>query len=221
MLGIFGLLLSGLGLGYAVHKDNQKFANMRANATRLYGRGITESFSDDHGDALMNKYFWELKKYFDERYDYYINNRDYIMNHTDIKDVKRPDISPENLQQHYAGSLAYHDMFCKYAPDYVKWMSDPLPPSDWYDNKIYSCIAFSDIARALARKDVYRQGFLPAHMHNMNCRLEGKALYCMNGCSVDLCGLGPSAYDSVNWERERFKYHYYSFGDQMPSCKRK
>ena len=46
-MSLFGLLLCGLGLGYAVHKDNQKFANMNREATQLYGRGINEHF-DGH-----------------------------------------------------------------------------------------------------------------------------------------------------------------------------
>ena len=53
-MSLFGLLLCGIGLGYAVHKDNQKFANMKREAIQLYGRGINEHFD---GESLTNKYF--------------------------------------------------------------------------------------------------------------------------------------------------------------------
>ena len=36
-MSLFGLLLCGLGMGYAVHKGNQKFANMRADAVYRLG----------------------------------------------------------------------------------------------------------------------------------------------------------------------------------------
>lgn len=212
-MSLLGLLLCGLGMGYAVHKDNQKFANMNREATQLYGRGINESIDDM---AIANKYFWEIKKYFDERYDYYINNKDYIINHTNIKEVNRPDITSEHLQQHYAGFLAYDDMFRKYAPDYVEC-----------HNKVYSIsrrpdsqTSFSEIARALARKELYRLGFCPSHMANMNCRLGGDNLYFYTG--VGTYGrLGPSAYDTVKWDANPYKYHDYSFSSHMPYCERK
>ena len=204
-MSLLGLLLCGLGMGYAVHKDNQKFANMKRDATQLYGRGINEPFDDE---SLQNKYFWELKKYFDERYDYYINNRDYIINHTDIADVRRNDVDNEQIQQYYAGFLAYDDMFRKYAPDYVKWFCDPC---DVYTsiNTPYNQVSFSNIARALARKEAYRLGFLPSHMQNMNCKLGGKTLYFYSGCG-NICRLGPTAYDSVQWEKEPIKYNHWS-----------
>ena len=208
-MSLLGLLLCGLGLGYAVHKDNQKFANMNREAVQLYGRGINEPFDDE---SLQNKYFWEIKKYFDERYDYYINNRDYISNHTDIENgfdfrVVKPE-ELDKLQQYYAGFLAYDDMFRKYAPDYVKWFCDPL---DTYtsNNTPYNQVSFSNIARALARKEAYRLGFLPAHMANMNCKLGGKTLYFYTGCG-NVCQHGPTAYDSVDWEKEAIKYNHWS-----------
>lgn len=218
-MSLLGLLLCGLGMGYAVHKDNQKFANMKREATQLYGRGINEPFDDE---ALKNKYFWELKKYFDEQYEYYINNRDYISNHTDIEDrlafrVIKPE-ELDKLQQYYAGFLAYDDMFRKYAPDYVKWFCDPC---DVYtsNNTPYNQVSFSNIARALARKEAYRLGFLPSHMQNMNCKLGGKTLYFYSGCG-NICRLGPTAYDSVQWEKEPIKYNHWS-SEVKIVCKRK
>ena len=80
-MSLFGLLLCGLGLGYAVHKDNQKFANMNREATRLYGRGINEPFDEK---TMTNRHYRELKGYFNERYNYYMNNKDYIMKNTNI-----------------------------------------------------------------------------------------------------------------------------------------
>ncbi len=219
-MSLLGFLLCGLGLGYAVHKDNQKFANMNREATRLYGRGINEPFDDE---TLKNKYFWELKKYFDERYDYYINNRDYISKHTDIEDrftfrVIKPE-ELDKLQQYYAGFLAYDDMFKKYAPDYVKWFCDPC---DVYtsDNTPYDHISFSNIARALARKEAYRLEFLPSHMANMNCKLGGKTLYFYSGVG-NVCRLGPTAYDSVQWEKEPLKYNHHWASEVKHVCKRK
>ena len=209
-MSLLGLLLCGLGLGYAVHKDNQKFANMKREATQLYGRGINESIDDM---AIANKYFWEIKKYFDERYDYYINNKDYIINHTNITEVNRPDITSEHLQQHYAGFLAYDDMFRKYAPDYVELYGISCGEPD-------SSVAFSNIARALARKELYRLGFCPSHMANMNCRLDGKNLYFYSGAG-SFGRLGPSAYGTVNWDVNKYKYHRYGIISDMPYCKRK
>lgn len=216
-MSLFGLLLSGLGLGYAVHKDNQKFANMNREATQLYGRGINESFDEE---SLLNKYFWEIKKYFEERYDYYINNKDYIINHTNIKNINRPDITPEHLYQHFAGSLAYDDMFQKYAPDYVKWFCHPCSVYT-SNNTPYDYVSFSNIARALARKEAYRLGFKPAHIENMNCAVGGKKLYFYEG-TVGECIYGPSAFNNVQWDKEPFKYNchgYMTYG--MPICERK
>lgn len=212
-MSLLGLLLCGLGMGYVVHKDNQKFANMKKEATQLYGRGINESIDDV---AIANKYFHEIKRYFDERYDYYINNKDYITNHTNIGEINRSDITPEQLQQHFAGALAYDDMFQKYAPDYVEHYGMPGDPD--------TPVAFYDIARALARKELYRLGFCPSHMANMNCALGGKKLYFYTGIGT-YGKLGPSEYDLIDWEREPYKYHDYGYirigKISMPWCKRK
>ena len=195
-MSLFGLLLCGLGMGYAVHKDNQKFANMRADAARELGRGVVESIDDM---AIGNKYFREITKYFDERYEHYINNKDYIMNCTNITQVKRYDITPEQLLQHYAGGLAYNDMFRKYAPDYVELYGLGSTP--------YCPNAFGNVARALARKELYRLGFCPSHMANMNCVLGGKALYFFDG-SGTFGRLWPSEWKRVNWDANSFKYHW-------------
>ena len=56
-MSLLGLLLCGLGMGYAVHKDNQKFANMRADAVRQSGRGVVESIDDK---SITNKYYREI-----------------------------------------------------------------------------------------------------------------------------------------------------------------
>ena len=80
-MSLLGLLLCGLGLGYAVHKDNQKFANMRADAVSQSGRGVVESIDDV---SITNRYYREVKKYFDDRYNYY-NNKDYLIHHTNIE----------------------------------------------------------------------------------------------------------------------------------------
>ena len=214
MLALFGLLLSGLGIGYAVHKDNQKFANMRANAIKLNGRMDFDNFDDT---AVTNKYFWELKNYFDERYDYYISHKDFIINETNFKRVNRPDITKEQLLQHFAGSLAYDDMFAKYAPDYEQCHDEVYGTS--CESKT-DC-AFSEIARALTRKEAYRLGFLPSHMQNMSCKLNGKALYFYNGVG-NICRLGSTDWDKVQWDKEPFKYNCHGFMlIGMPNCERK
>ena len=194
-MSLLGLFLCGLGMGYAVHKDNQKFANMRQEGIKLYGRGVVEPFDDM---AIENRYFREIKWYFDERYEHYINDKDYIMNHTSITDVRRNDVTPEQLLQHYAGFLAYDDMFRKYAPDYIEVCDT--------GNSLYLANAFGYIARALARKEAFRLGFKPAHMANMNCKLGGKSLYLYQG--VGACEYFPSEWYSTNWEAEPFKYHW-------------
>lgn len=201
-MSLLGLLFCGLGLGYAVHKDNQKFANMNREATRLYGREINESIDDM---AIENKYFREIKKYFDERYEHYINDKEYIMNCTNIKDIHRNDVTLEQLQQFWAGDLAYDDMFRKYAPDYAKFHDMVFGTS----SNAYSYMAFAQIARALARKELYRLGFCPSHMANMNCAIGGKNLYFYDG--VGTYGrLYPSAWESTNWDINPFKYHGYT-----------
>lgn len=196
-MSLLGLLLCSLGMGYAVHKDNQKFANMRTDAVRELGRGVVESIDDV---AITNRYFREIKSYFDERYERYINDKDYIMNCTDITDVRRNDVTLEQLQQHYAGWLAYDDMFSKYAPDYVELygMNSGTP---------YDCVAFSNIARALARKELFRLGFCPSHMANMNCLLGGQKLYFYSGVGT-FGRLGPSEWNYISWDKNPFKYHW-------------
>lgn len=201
-MSLFGLLLCGLGLGYAVHKDNQKFANMRANAIRESGRGVVESIDDK---SITNKYYREIKKYFDDRYNYYINNRDYIMSNTNIKNyIGRNDINRnlDELQQLFAGWLAYEDLCVKYAPDYVKLAEEITHRLDHY-----SPGCFADIARALARKEVYKMGFKPSHMANMNCQLSGKGLYFYGGtwgAAMD----APTEYNYNRLANENpFKYH--------------
>ena len=57
-MSLLGLLLCGLGMGYAVHKDNQKFAGMRADAIKQSGRGVVESIDDI---SITNKYYREVK----------------------------------------------------------------------------------------------------------------------------------------------------------------
>jgi len=211
---LLGLLMSALGLGYAVHKDKQKFANMRNEFIKLKGRMDFDNFDDA---AITNKYFWELKRYFDDRYDYYINNRDYIMNHTNIKEINRPDITPEHLQQHFAGSLAYDDMFKEYAPDYVKCHNEVYGTSC----EANSTVSFLNISRALARKEAYELGFLPSHMQNMNCKFGGKALYFYSGVG-NTCRLGTDDYNKVQWDKEPFKYNCHGYMVyEMPYCERK
>ncbi len=201
-MSLFGLLLCGLGWGYAVHKDKQKFANMQADAVRESGRGVVESIDDV---SITNKYYREVKKYFDDRYDYYINNRDYIMSNTNIKNyIGRDDIdrSLDELQQLFAGWLAYEDLCAKYAPDYVRLAEQVTHMTDHY---CPGC--FADIARALARKEVYRMGFKPSHMANMNCRLDGKGLYFYTGTFGSAMD-APTEYDYNRLSNENpFKYH--------------
>lgn len=204
-MSLFGLLLCGLGLGYAVHKDNQKFANMNREATQLYGRGINEPFDEV---TMTNKHYRELKRYFNERYNHYMSNKDYIMNNTNIKrqmeqlpyDLKAK-YSLDQVQQSYAGWLAYEDMCAKYAPDYVKF-------SEGITHRLnhYSPVCFSLIARAMTRKEAYKQGFKPAHIENMNCQFYNAKLYFYDGC----VGVGmeePSEYSYESLDRENsFKY---------------
>lgn len=177
-MGLFGLLLCGLGWGYAVHKDNQKFANMRADAVRQSGRGVLESVDDKN---ITNKYYREVKGYFNERYNYYINNKDYIMNHTNIDSqmtstpFRKVEYTLDELQQSYAGWLAYQDLCAKYAPDYVKHRE-----SIFALGCPYSPETLASIARALARKELYKQGFKPAHMATMSSPINGYGLYFSN-----------------------------------------
>ncbi len=207
-MSLLGLLLCGLGWGYAVHKDNQKFANMRADAVRQSGRGVLESVDDK---SITNKYYREVKGYFNERYNYYINNKDYIMKNTNIDaqierlsrmshDFKEK-YSLEQIQQSYAGWLSYEDMCAKYAPDYVKY-AEGIHAS----RCPYSPETFASIARALARKELYKQRFKPAHMATMSSPINVSGLYFSNsgfGVAMDY----PTEYSYESLDRENsFKY---------------
>lgn len=201
-MSLLGLLLCGLGMGYAVHKDNQKFANMNREATRLYGRGINEAFDEK---TMTNRHYRELKGYFNERYNNYMNNKDYIMNHTNIEKQFSYDLkekySLDQVQQSYAGWLAYEDMCAKYAPDYVKFAE-----SISHSLNHYSPACFSHIAVAMTRKEAYKQGFKPSHLENMNCQFYNAKLYFYRGYS----GVGmedPTEYSYESLDRENpFKY---------------
>lgn len=201
-MSLLGLLLCGLGMGYAVHKDNQKFANMNREATRLYGRGINEPFDEV---TMTNKHYRELKRYFNERYNHYMNNKDYIMNNTNIEKQFSYDLkekySLDQVQQSYAGWLAYEDMCAKYAPDYVEFAE-----SISHSLNHYSPACFSNIAVAMTRKEAYKQGFKPSHIENMNCQFYNAKLYFYRGYS----GIGmedPTEYSYENLDRENpFKY---------------
>ncbi len=204
-MSLLGLLLCGIGMGYAVHKDNQKFANMKREATQLYGRGINEPFDEK---TMTNKHYRELKKYFDERYNHYLNDKDYLTNHTNIIKqfeqfpIKRLNHSLDELQQSYAGWLAYEDMCAKYAPDYVKFANDIH-----YRRNQYSPVCFASIATAMTRREAYRQGFKPSHIENMNCQVYNAKLYFYRGYT----GVGmedPTEYSYEKMSNENpFKYH--------------
>ena len=174
-MSLLGLLLCGLGWGYAVHKDNQKFANMRAEAVRQSGRGVLESVDDK---SITNRCYREVKGYFNERYSHYINNKDYIMNHTNIECyTDRADIGKTlyELQQMFAGWLAFEDLCAKYAHDYKKYAEGIYTFRCPYNPE-----TLASIARALARKELYNQGFKPAHMATMSSPISAHGLYFSN-----------------------------------------
>lgn len=203
-MSLFALLLCGFGIWYAFHKDKQKFANMRENAIRTSGRGVVESIDDV---SITNKYYREIKKYFDERYEYYINNKDYLINHTNLESqfkqlpLKKIEWSFEELQQVFAGWLAYEDLCAKYAPDYK---GEAKKIYSWINPYNPGCIA--TIARALARKEVYRLGFKPSHMATMNSPLHGQGLYFYSGTFGSAMHY-PTEYDYDKLDNENpFKY---------------
>ncbi len=216
---LFGLFASLLGVGYAFAKDKQKFNNMNANAVRMYGRGINESIDDM---AITNKYFWEIKNYFDQRHSFYMHNQDNILNseyYKTCQNYKDAEIVSRNFygakcltENEYlewcAGMMSFDDVFKKYAPEYPKLYENTLGGLGYLDG-FHSSVAFSDIGRALARKELYRLGFLPAHMNTMDCKLDGKNLYFYNGCGY--CSLGASAWDEYDWRAEKFKYNHHIF----------
>ena len=105
------------------------------------------------------------------------------------------------LQQVFAGWLAYEDLCAKYAPDYKEeakriysWMN-PYNPG-----------CFATIARALARKEVYRLGFKPSHMATMSSPLNGHGLYFYDGTFGSAMDY-PTEYDYNKLYNENpFKY---------------
>lgn len=205
IMSLLGLLLCGLGIGYAVHKDNQKFTNMNREATRLYGRGVNEPFDEK---TMTNRHYRELKGYFNEQYNYYMNDKDYIMKNTNIKiqmsnlpDDLKQKYSLDKVQQAYAGWLSYEDMCAKYAPDFVRFAE-----SISHSLNHYSPECFSLIATAMTRKEAYKMGFKPSHMENMNCQFYNAKLYFYRGYS----GVGmedPSEYSYESLDKENpFKY---------------
>ena len=203
---LFGLFASLLGVGYAFAKDKQKFNNMNANAVRMYGRGINESIDDM---AITNKYFWEIKDYYDERYDYYKNNQNI---------VKTNDYYKTYPLQQCIICMSYDDMFKKYAPDFLRWTSNPHTDSRFdfltkdsfcfSTQRAYCHLSFGYISRALARKEVYKMGFLPAHMNVMGGKFEGQNLYYLNGSGygAGCCEKFPSDYDKIDWWSQEDKY---------------
>lgn len=216
---IFGLLLCGLGVAYAFHKDNQKFTGMRQEAVRTGGRGMYEPLDTR---SIANKHYREIKRYFEERYNYYMNNRDYMYENTNLKrQVEQIPyyksrnykyVKAEEFEQMCAGYLAREDVIKKYAPNYLK-------RENCCDEQLYklsSNVVLSDIARALTRIEMYKMGFKPAHMHTMQSPLYGDNLYHLD--AIDMGGYDeqPSECDYHILKAEgELKHNLVSWNEQF------
>lgn len=218
MGALFGLLLCAIGWGYVVHKDNQKFANMRKEAVRTGGRGMYEPLDTV---SMANKHYREVKKYFDERYNYYINNRDYMYNNTNLEcavknrthccwyDYKYK--TAEEIEQMCAGYLAREDIINKYAPNYLK--REKCLDLELY--KISSYELLSNIARALTRVEMYRMGFKPSHMHTMQSPLYGERLYHLS--AMDMTNDQPTECDYHTLIAEgELKHNLINYNEYFP-----
>ena len=212
-MSLLGFLLCGLGIGYAFHKDNQKFANIRKNAINELGRGVYEPLDTR---SMANKHYREVKRYFDERYNYYINNLDYMYDNTDLEFIIEHRApwqnfkKKEDMEQLCAGQLAREDVINKYAPSYLKREGC----CDLQLYKISSYELLSNIARALTRVEMYKMGFKPSHMNTMQSPLYGDRLYHLN--AMDMTDDQPSEcnYDKLVAEG-RLKHNLIGYNEEV------
>ena len=214
-MSLLGLLLCGLGMGYAVHKDKQKFANMRQEAIRTGGRGMYEPLDTR---SMANKHYREVKRYFDERYNYYINNRDYMYDNTKLEFIIEHRApwqkykKKEDMEQLCAGQLAREDVINKYAPNYPKRKNC----CDLFPSEINSYNLLSDIATALTRVEMYKMGFKPSHMHTMQSPLYGDELYHLHSVAMGANDEFPSEcdYDKLSEEGE-LKHNFIGYNEKV------
>lgn len=215
-MSLLGLLLCGLGWGYVVHKDNQKFANMQQEAIRTGGRGMYEALDTR---SMANKHYREVKRYFDERYNYYINNRDYMYDNTNLEFIIEHR-SPcqeynkkEDMEQLCAGQLAREDIINKYAPNYLKRENC----CDLQLYKISSYELLSNIATALTRVEMYKMGFKPSHMHTMQSPLYSDGLYHLHSVAMGANDERPSEcnYDKLVAEG-CLKHNLVGYNEEVP-----
>lgn len=189
MGALFGLFASLLGIGYAVHKDNQNFANMKSNFEKTYN--VNGSAMDWDETAAANRYFRELLKYFEEKFYLYVNQPEYIMTHRKTKefwDNIEPDKKEYELRRN-ASYLAYMDVINKYAPEYLRYydqgykcligMADSVGKPNY--PKVWSIRTLTNIARGKARLEMYEKGYLPSHMGTMSFPLRCPELYFYDG----------------------------------------
>lgn len=216
-MSLLGFLLCGLGIGYAFHKDNQKFTNIRKNAVKELGRGVYEPLDTR---SMANKHYREIKRYFDERYNFYINNRDYMYNNTNLERAVENRThrwsnykykTAEEIEQMCAGYLAREDVISKYAPNYLK-------RENCLDLRLYEISSYellSNIARALTRVEMYKMGFKPSHMHTMQSPLYGERLYHLS--AMDMTDDQPSEcnYHTLIAEGE-LRHNFINYKEYFP-----
>ncbi len=204
-MGAFFGLLASLGLlGYANHKSNQQIAKMQSDFKNTYGqRGKSYSSQEI---PLANKYFKIVLNYFNERFRHYMSNPELVMNKMEFtnEERKQPHDSLEYALRWNAGYLAFKDVNAKFAPRYEYYYDTP-------DNfmqgslrlqcpKVGGIANICNVALALARKELYDQGWTPTHMLTRQSPFYCRALYFYQaGCGATELGEWRETMDDPKW----------------------
>ncbi|MBQ2676095.1 MAG: hypothetical protein IJF54_01670 [Clostridia bacterium] len=214
-MGAFFGLLIGLGLlCYTSYKSNQQIAKMQNNFQNNYGeRG--KSYSSQEV-PLANKYFKIVLNYFNDRFHYYMSNPEFVMNKMEFTTDERNQ-SQEALEfalRWNAGYLAFKDVNTKYAPQYEYYYDTP-------DNfmqgslrlqcpKVGGISNICNVALALARKELYDQGWTPTHMLTRQSPFYSRALYFYSAkCSATELGEWRESMEDPKWfGLSNGKYYY-------------
>lgn len=185
-MSLLGLLLCGLGLGYAVHKDNQKFAGMKQNYLNTYGQPLLESDKE----KIYKENFYKVLNYFNEQFDYYFNNYDVVAQKMNFSQKTR---ELQNLEREFVlrsncGFLAYADIISKFAPDWYSKYDKYVDPSytssclmlsggklEYYSN--YSPEIIDAIANGLTGRQIHNMGGLATHQFTTQTPFDIPALY--------------------------------------------
>lgn len=172
-MGLFSWLLLGLGVGYVVHKDNQKFANMRQDYYNTYGQFM----SDNDKKYIHQKNEKMVYQYFDERFNYYLNHYDEVANKMNFSEETRKldGLEKEFVFRSNCGYLAYNDIIAKWAPDWCRKFQiisnpDYKPPHNFLSvrpkvPKQHSYLIIAAVANGLSARELHSMGVLTSYQN--------------------------------------------------------